>query len=83
VGRRYLSRAAIEPLLEKRLPRGTITDHEEVPELQAARAATTTDELMRALLHHFLGLDSGAALAEKGVACCMSRPTPRVSTDLK
>jgi putative transposase len=36
VGRRYLSRAAIEPLLEKRLHRDTTIDHEEVPALQAA-----------------------------------------------
>jgi hypothetical protein len=36
VGRRYLSRAAMEPLLEKRLHRDTTSDHEEVPQLQAA-----------------------------------------------
>jgi putative transposase len=39
VGRRYLSAAAMEPLLEQRLQRGTTPDHEEVPELSAARAA--------------------------------------------
>jgi hypothetical protein len=36
VGRRYLSAAAMEPLLEKRLHRDTTTDHEEVPELTTA-----------------------------------------------
>jgi putative transposase len=36
VGRRYLSAAAMEPLLEKRLHRDTNTDGEEVPELTAA-----------------------------------------------
>jgi transposase-like protein len=36
VGRRYLSRAAMEPLLEKRLHRDTPTEHEETPQLQAA-----------------------------------------------
>jgi putative transposase len=36
VGRRYLSAAAMEPLLEQRLPRGTTTNREEVPELTTA-----------------------------------------------
>ena len=36
VGRRYMSRAAMEPLLEKRLHRDTSLDPEEVPALQAA-----------------------------------------------
>jgi putative transposase len=36
VGRRYLSCAAMEPLLEKRLHRDTSIDHEEIPQLQAA-----------------------------------------------
>ena len=36
VGRRYLSAAAMEPLLEKRLHRDTTTDREEVPELTGA-----------------------------------------------
>jgi putative transposase len=36
VGRRYLSHAAMEALLEKRLHRGTTIDHEEVPALQPA-----------------------------------------------
>jgi len=36
VGRRYLSAAAMEPLLEQRLHRDTTTDHEEVHELQPA-----------------------------------------------
>jgi putative transposase len=36
VGRRYLSAAAMEPLLEKRLHRDTDTDREEVPELTTA-----------------------------------------------
>ena len=36
VGRRYLSAAAMEPLLEQRLHRDTTIDHEEVPELTAA-----------------------------------------------
>jgi putative transposase len=36
VGRRYLSAAAMEPLLEKRLHRDTNTDKEEVQELTAA-----------------------------------------------
>jgi putative transposase len=36
VGRRYLSRAAVEPLLEKRLHRDTNLNAEEVPALQAA-----------------------------------------------
>ena len=36
VGRRYLSAAAMEPLLEKRLHRDTNPDAEEVPELTAA-----------------------------------------------
>jgi putative transposase len=36
VGRRYLSAAALEPLLEQRLQRGTTPDHEEVPELSTA-----------------------------------------------
>jgi len=36
VGRRYLSAAAMEPLLEKRLHRDTTTNHEEVPALTAA-----------------------------------------------
>jgi putative transposase len=36
VGRRYLSHAAMEALLEKRLHRDTTIDHEEVPALQAA-----------------------------------------------
>jgi putative transposase len=36
VGRRYLSRAAMQPLLEKRLPRDTNLDDEEVQALQAA-----------------------------------------------
>jgi putative transposase len=36
VGRRYLSAAATEPLLEKRLHRDTTADHEEVPELTTA-----------------------------------------------
>jgi putative transposase len=35
VGRRYLSAAAMEPLLEKRLHRDTTPDREEVPELTA------------------------------------------------
>ena len=36
VGRRYLSAAAMEPLLEQRLHRDTTPDHEEVPELTTA-----------------------------------------------
>ena len=36
VGRRYLSRTAMEPLLEKRLRRDTTTDGEEITQLQAA-----------------------------------------------
>jgi putative transposase len=36
VGRRYLSAAAMEPLLEKRLHPSTTTEHEEVPELTTA-----------------------------------------------
>ena len=36
VGRRYLSAAAMEPLLEKRLHRDTTSDQKEVPELTAA-----------------------------------------------
>jgi transposase-like protein len=36
VGRRYLSTAAMEPLLEQRLHRNTTPDREEVPELTAA-----------------------------------------------
>jgi putative transposase len=36
VGRRYMSRAAMEPLLEKRLHRDTNPDSEEIPALQAA-----------------------------------------------
>jgi transposase-like protein len=36
VGRRYLSAAAMEPLLEQRLHRDTTTDHEEVRELTPA-----------------------------------------------
>jgi putative transposase len=36
VGRRYLSAAAMEPLLEKRLHRDQAIDHEEVPELTTA-----------------------------------------------
>jgi putative transposase len=36
VGRRYLSAAAMEPLLEKRLHRNPTPDREEVPELTAA-----------------------------------------------
>jgi putative transposase len=36
VGRRYLSAAAMEPLLEQRLHRDTTPDREEVPELTAA-----------------------------------------------
>jgi putative transposase len=36
VGRRYLSAAAMEPLLEKRLHRDQTIDHEEVPELTTA-----------------------------------------------
>jgi putative transposase len=36
VGRRYLSAAAMEPLLEQRLHRDTATDHEEVRELTPA-----------------------------------------------
>jgi putative transposase len=36
VGRRYLSTAAMEPLLEKRLHRDTTIDREEVPELTPA-----------------------------------------------
>ena len=36
VGRRYLSAAAMEPLLEQRLHRDTTTDREEVPELTTA-----------------------------------------------
>ena len=36
VGRRYLSTAAMEPLLEKRLHRDQTIDHEEVPELTTA-----------------------------------------------
>jgi transposase-like protein len=35
VGRRYLSAAAMEPLLEQRLHRGTTPEREEVPELTA------------------------------------------------
>ena len=36
VGRRYLSAAAMEPLLEQRLHRDTTPEHEEVPELTTA-----------------------------------------------
>jgi hypothetical protein len=36
VGRRYLSAAAMEPLLEQRLHRDTTPDREEVPELTTA-----------------------------------------------
>ena len=36
VGRRYLSAAAMEPLLEQRLQRDTTPEREEVPELTTA-----------------------------------------------
>ena len=36
VGRRYLSAAAMEPLLEQRLHRDATTEREEVPELTPA-----------------------------------------------
>ncbi|MDQ3778040.1 MAG: transposase [Actinomycetota bacterium] len=58
VGRRYLSAAAIEPLLEKRLHRDTTTDHGEVAEFTAVEAASHLPTTWRLLRHHVPGLDS-------------------------
>jgi hypothetical protein len=60
VGRRYLSAAAIEPLLEKRPHRDTSPDREEAPELTAALSSYhLTDERERELPHHLAGVRPG------------------------